>query len=97
MPARAGFYTSEDSVAESKTEEVNVSQTLAQAIAELDADELASDQFILVVGVGDQISFVQNGTHRNLREMAADTVTFVAATHGDEVAAESLKQAGRLN
>lgn len=84
-------------MAESKTEQVNESQTLAQAIAELTAGELATDNFLLVLDVAGQRTFVSNGFSKVVHQLAHEALDFVHSMDGDELAVASLKQAGRLN
>lgn len=84
-------------MADSKTDEVNASQTLLAAIADLTPAELTSDSFILVFDVGGQRTFVANGADGAMHKLAHEALDFVHAMSGDEMAAGKLRRAGRLN
>lgn len=82
---------------EPKTGEVNASQTFAQAITELTERHKASDQFLLVLDVDGERTFICNGRAAMVHKLAHEALDFVHSMDGDETKAGELKQAGRLN
>lgn len=82
---------------DSKTSEVNRSQTLRELFDDLTDAEKDTTQFVLSVGIGHRITVLWAGNPPSLRELSAKAAAVIKDAFGDETKASELRQAGRLN